>query len=106
MEKTVLDQLYSVVLDRKKKPKESSYTCQLFSKGRQEILKKVGEEAVEVVLAAASNDTRQTIYELADLFYHITVMLVECGIQPEDIYKELRNRFGISGLELKNTQGG
>ena len=106
MEKTVLDALYEVVLERKINPTEGSYTCQLFSKGRQEILKKVGEEAIEIVLAASANDKKQTVYELADLFYHITVMLVECDIKPEDIYKELRNRFGVSGLRLKKHQRG
>ncbi len=106
MGKTVLEELYEVVLDRKSNPREGSYTCQLFSKGRQEILKKVGEEAVEVVVAASAGDKKQTIYELADLFYHITVMLAEYDIRLEDVYRALQGRFGISGLRLKNTQGG
>ncbi len=106
MEKRVLEELYQTIIDRKENPKEGSYTCQLFSRGKDEILKKMGEEAIEVLIAAKSDDRYHTIYELADLFYHTFVMMVEQGISLDDLYKELESRFGKSGFQYKKQQGG
>ena len=106
MERRVIEELYKVIVDRKKNPREGSYTCHLFKKGRDEILKKMGEEAVEVLIAAKSSDRSHTIYELADLFYHTLVMMVEQGISLEEVYKELENRFDKSGFQYKLKQGG
>ena len=76
----VWKQLYQVVQDRKASPQEGSYTCYLFDKGLDKILKKVGEESTEVIIAGAKNDKEETIYDVADLAYHLMVMMVEQGI--------------------------
>ncbi|RMG68918.1 MAG: phosphoribosyl-ATP diphosphatase [Nitrospirae bacterium] len=106
MERRVLEELYQVIADRKENPREGSYTCYLFKKGRDEILKKLGEEAVEVIIAAKSDDTSHTTYEVADLIYHTLVMMVETGISLDDLYRELESRSGMSGFEHKKLQGG
>ncbi|MBF0519781.1 MAG: phosphoribosyl-ATP diphosphatase [Nitrospirae bacterium] len=92
MEKRVLDALYEVILNRKAVPVSGSYTCKLLEAGRVGILKKLGEEAVETILAAYENDKNRVIYELADLFYHILVFMVNEDITPEDVYCELSKR--------------
>ena len=74
---------------------EGSYTTYLFSKGIDKILKKVGEESTEVIIAAKADDKKETIYEIADLAYHIMVMMVEMGISVEDVKKELASRHVI-----------
>ena len=74
---------------------EGSYTTYLFSKGIDKILKKVGEESTEVIIAAKADDKEETVYEIADLAYHIMVMMVEMGISVEDIKKELASRHVI-----------
>jgi len=89
----VLDELYNLVLNRKNNPTTDSYTSHLFEKGIDEILKKVGEEAVEVIIAAKnSKENDELIYETADLFYHLIVMLVERNLSIEDILIELKRR--------------
>ncbi len=88
----ILDELYQVISGRKENPKEGSYTCYLFGKGIDKILKKVGEESSEVIIASKNNDRNEIVYETADLFYHIYVMLVQHGIKPEEVYDELRRR--------------
>ena len=90
-----LEGLYNLLLDRKAKMPEGSYTTYLFSKGIDKILKKVGEESTEVIIAAKADDKAETIYEIADLAYHILVMAVEMGISVEDIKKELASRHII-----------
>ncbi|MBQ4270512.1 MAG: phosphoribosyl-ATP diphosphatase [Clostridiales bacterium] len=85
-------ELMSVILDRQKNPEEGSYTNYLFGKGREKISKKLGEEAVEVCIAAAKNDKDEVIAELADLEYHALVLMADMGITLEDVEKELRNR--------------
>ena len=94
MEST-LEALYQVVLDRKKNPQEGSYTCYLFDKGLDKILKKVGEESTEVIIAGKAGDKPETIYEIADLMYHLMVLMVEMGISVEDVTAELASRHVI-----------
>ena len=87
--------LYSLLLDRKATMPEKSYTTYLFEKGTDKILKKIGEESTEVIIAAKADDKRETIYEIADLAYHMMVLMVEKGITVEDIQKELGSRHVI-----------
>ena len=90
-----LDALYQLIEGRKTEKKEGSYTTYLFEKGIDKILKKVGEECTEVIIAGKANDKKETIYEVADLAYHVMVMMVEMGITPLDIHRELASRHVI-----------
>ena len=90
-----MDGLYELLLQRKKDLPEGSYTTYLFQKGMDKILKKVGEESTEVIIAAKDNDKKEAIYEIADLAYHVMVMMVEMGISVDDIRKELASRHVI-----------
>ena len=90
-----LNELYAVIADGKANPKEGSYTNYLFDKGLDKILKKVGEETTEVVIAAKNTDPQEVIYESADLLYHLLVLLVEKGIPYEAITEELAKREGL-----------
>ncbi|MEG1404650.1 MAG: bifunctional phosphoribosyl-AMP cyclohydrolase/phosphoribosyl-ATP diphosphatase HisIE [Oscillospiraceae bacterium] len=90
-----LDSLYELISGRKSEGREGSYTSYLFEKGIDKILKKVGEESTEVIIAAKSNDRAETIYEVADLAYHLMVMMVELEISNEDIMTELASRHVI-----------
>lgn len=92
MARKTIDDLYKVIIDRKNNPCNDSYTVSLFRKGKDEILKKLGEEAVEVIIASALHGRVQLIHELADLFYHLLVLMAEEGIRPEDVNKELERR--------------
>ena len=87
--------LYELIKGRKTEKKEGSYTTYLFEKGLDKILKKVGEESTEVIIAAKAMDKPETIYEIADLIYHLTVLMVEAGISLEDIRAELASRHVI-----------
>ena len=87
--------LYRLIEGRKAQPKEGSYTTYLFAKGKDKILKKVGEECTEVLIGAAKNDKDETVYEIADLAYHILVLMVEMGISLEDIITEEAKRHVI-----------
>ena len=87
--------LMALLEGRKKEKKEGSYTTYLFEKGLDKILKKVGEESTEVIIAAHANDKKETIYEIADLAYHVMVLMIEAGISLEDIHKELASRHVI-----------
>ncbi len=87
--------LLQLIKGRKTDKKEGSYTTYLFEKGMDKILKKVGEESTEVIVAAKNDDKKETIYEIADLAYHIMVLMVEMGISLEDIHKELSSRHVI-----------
>lgn len=89
---SILQDVYNIIVDRKKNPKEGSYTNYLFEKGIDKILKKVGEESAEVIIAAKNKVEEEVIYEVADLLYHLLVMLVEQGIELDRIYDELHNR--------------
>ena len=87
--------LYRLIEGRKAQPKEGSYTTYLFEKGKDKILKKVGEECTEVLIGAAKNDKDETVYEIADLAYHILVLMVEMGISLEDVIAEEAKRHVI-----------
>lgn len=87
--------LMELIRGRKTEKKEGSYTTYLFEKGMDKILKKVGEECTEVIIAAKSDDKKETIYEIADLCYHTMVLMIEMGISLEDIHKELASRHVI-----------
>lgn len=88
---------YQTILDRKADQQEGSYTCYLFEKGIDKILKKVGEECTEMVIAAKNNDKEETVYEITDLIYHTLVMMANQGITPEDIEAELEKRAAKAG---------
>ena len=90
-----LAKLYQVVLDRKSNPQEGSYTCYLFDKGLDKILKKVGEECTEVIIGGRKEDKAETIYEIADLTYHVMVLMVQMGISVQDITAELEKRHVV-----------
>lgn len=87
--------LYEMIEGRKTEPKEGSYTTYLFEKGLDKILKKVGEECTEVIIAGAKKDKAETIYEIADLCYHVMVLMAESGISVEDVTKELAKRHVV-----------
>ena len=87
--------LYALIEGRKTDPKEGSYTTYLFDKGLEKILKKVGEESTEVIIAGSKRDREETIYEISDLAYHVMVLMIELGISVEDITKELEKRHVI-----------
>ena len=87
--------LIKLIEGRKTDKQEGSYTTYLFEKGLDKILKKVGEECTEVIIGAKSNDKKETIYEIADLAYHVMVLMIEMGISLEDIHKELASRHVI-----------
>ncbi|MBF0318232.1 MAG: phosphoribosyl-ATP diphosphatase [Nitrospirae bacterium] len=95
-----IDALYNLILDRKNSPSEGSYTCTLFSGGKDKILKKFGEEAVEAIIAAKGQGRQRLIEELSDLCYHTLVLMAEEGIVPEDIYSELNRRSALAKLRL------
>ena len=90
-----LEELYAIIKGRNETPKEGSYTNYLFDKGLDKILKKVGEEATEVVIAAKNEDSRELVYETADVLYHLLVLLVENGGPYEAIVEELASREGV-----------
>ena len=90
-----MDGLYELLEGRKKDMPEGSYTTYLFQKGIDKILKKVGEESTEVIIAGKANDKKETVYEIADLAYHIMVMMVQMGISVDDVRKELASRHVI-----------
>ena len=90
-----LEGLYSLLVGRKQERPEGSYTTYLFDKGIDKILKKVGEECTEVIIGGKAGDKRETVYEIADLAYHVMVLMVEMGISVEDIHRELASRHVI-----------
>jgi phosphoribosyl-ATP pyrophosphohydrolase/phosphoribosyl-AMP cyclohydrolase len=90
-----LDSLMKLIEGRKTEKKEGSYTTYLFEKGIDKILKKVGEECTEVIIAAKADDRNETIYEVSDLCYHVMVMMIQMGISLEDIHNELASRHVI-----------
>ena len=90
-----LQSLYALLEGRKAEMPEGSYTTYLFQKGLDKILKKVGEECTEVIIAGKAQDKKETIYEIADLAYHVMVLMVEAGISVEDIHRELASRHII-----------
>ncbi len=97
----ILQRLYDTVVDRKNHPLEGSYTNYLFEKGMDKILKKVGEESAEVIIAAKNGDWGEMVYETADLIYHLIVALVEMDITLNEIYEELENRYKPTSEESR-----
>ena len=97
----ILTQLAQVLEERKQADPDSSYVAKLYSKGLDTILKKIGEEATETVMAAKDGEQDKIIYEIADLWFHTLVLLSQQGLKPDDVLTELQRRFGLSGLEEK-----
>lgn len=95
--------LYDLIMQRKTAPQEGSYTSYLFQKGKEKILKKVGEESTEVVIAAMKEDRRETIFEISDVCYHILVLMAACGITPEEVSGELAARHVVDHKVKQET---
>lgn len=102
----VLDELYQVILSRKGASPDSSYTAALLNKGIDKILKKVGEEATEVVIAGKGGTDSEVVYETADLLYHCLVLLAARDIHTDAVWAELQRRFGTSGIAEKASRQG
>ncbi|MCC6208041.1 MAG: phosphoribosyl-ATP diphosphatase [Gammaproteobacteria bacterium] len=103
---TVLTDLARVLELRKQGDPETSYVARLYNKGLPAILKKIGEEATEVVLAGQSEGDDALVREVADLWFHTLVLLVHRGLGPQEVLAELERRSGVSGIEEKNSRGG
>ncbi|KPK39343.1 MAG: phosphoribosyl-ATP pyrophosphatase [Gammaproteobacteria bacterium SG8_47] len=97
----ILERLSEVLEQRKGADPGSSYVAKLYASGLDTILKKVGEEATETVLAAKGGDRAQIVYETADLWFHTLIMLAHQGVTPQEVLAELARRFGVSGIEEK-----
>ena len=100
----ILQQLAEVLEQRKQADADSSYVASLYRKGLDEILKKVGEEATETVIAAKGDDNQELIKETADLWFHTLVLLAHKGLGPEQVLEELQRRFGLSGIDEKASR--
>ena len=101
MNDNVLAQLADVLESRKQAEPDSSYVAKLYAKGLDAILKKIGEEATETVMAAKDGDKDKIVYEIADLWFHTLVLLAQQNLHPDDVLNELARRFGMSGLVEK-----
>lgn len=93
----ILERLAETLEQRKSQDPQQSYVASLYAKGLDRILKKIGEEATETVIAAKSGEKGQIVYEMADLWFHCLVLLAQQDLGPEDVLQELARRFGISG---------
>ncbi len=102
----ILARLADVLEARKQADPDSSYVAKLYAKGPDAILKKIGEEATETVMAAKDGVAEQIVYEVADLWFHCMVLLAQRGLRPELVLAELERRFGLSGIEEKATRAG
>lgn len=104
----ILARLAEVIASRRGADPDKSYVARLFHKGTDSILKKVGEEATEVVIAGKGGERTQIVYEMADLWFHSLVALAHFGLTPDDVLNELARREGLSGLEefARRTSGG
>jgi len=100
----ILNQLEQVLQQRKQDDPSKSYVASLYNKGLDTILKKIGEEATETVIAAKSDDKEQIIYEMADLWFHSMVLLAQQDLAIDDVLKELERRFGLSGIDEKASR--
>ncbi len=100
----VLDRLARIIASRKGADPESSYVARLHSEGLDAILNKMGEEAVETIIAAKNGDSSAIVHETADLWFHTLVMLSDCGLGPKDVLAELERRFGTSGIVEKASR--
>jgi len=100
----VIERLFQTIESRKKADPQISYTAKLFSKGTQRIAQKVGEEAVETVIAAVAKDKEHVISESADLLYHLCVLWANAEVKPADVFQTLEKREGVSGITEKNAR--
>lgn len=100
----ILDRLALVLEERKAQDPQKSYVAGLYAKGLDAILKKIGEEATETVIAAKGGEASQIVYEMADLWFHCLVLLAQQGLGPGEVTAELQRRFGLSGLEEKASR--
>ena len=104
IDEKILLKLYDVVKERKSADPESSYTARLYAKGINKIAQKLGEEAVETVVAAVSESKDRLVRESADLLYHLLVLWAATGVVPGDVWEELERRFGTSGVAVKEAR--
>lgn len=100
----ILNRLSELLEQRKSADPQTSYVAKLYAKGMDAILKKVGEEATETIIAAKDGDKTQIIYETADLWFHTLVMLAKADIKPQEVLDELARREGLSGIDEKNAR--
>lgn len=100
-----LERLAAVLEARKGADPKSSYVAGLYARGLDAILKKIGEEATETVIAAKGGRADELVHEIADLWFHCLVLLAQRGLAPRDVYNELERRFGTSGVDEKATRG-
>lgn len=103
-DREVIERLYALIQSRRGGDPTTSYTAKLFAKGRRKIAQKVGEEAVEAVIAAVGEGRKDLIGESADLIYHLMVLWADCGVAPADVYAELARREGTSGVDEKKLR--
>lgn len=101
---TILDALFATIAERKGGDPEKSYTAKLLAAGRPKIARKLGEEAVETVVAALGEGADRVASESADLLYHLLVLWAECGVAPSQVWGELASRRGISGIDEKKSR--
>ncbi len=104
MSNDILQRLTETIAERKQAEPSASYVARLFSKGEDAILKKVGEEAVEMVLAAKGGDKTHLVYETADLWFHCMLVLAQHGLSADDVLRELARREGMSGIQEKASR--
>lgn len=104
MSDQILQQLAEILEQRKTAEADSSYVASLYHKGLDAILKKIGEEATETVMAAKDGDKEKLICEVADLWFHTLVLLAQEDLKPDDVLQELARRFGVSGLDEKASR--
>ena len=104
--KDILAELAATLEARKGEPPEDSYVASLYAKGIDTILKKVGEEAAETIIAGKGDDDGKLIYEVADLWFHTLILLAERGLQPQQVLDELERRMGVSGHDEKAARSG
>lgn len=100
----ILDRIGELLEERKSADPQSSYVAKLYAKGLDSILKKVGEEAAETIIAAKGGKKEEIIYETADLWFHTLVMLAQAGLTPQDVLNELARREGLSGITEKENR--
>ena len=101
----ILERLADILEARKQADPDSSYVARLYAKGLDAILKKIGEEATETVMAAKDGEADKIVYEVADLWFHSLVLLAHQGLRPEQVLAELDRRFGLSGIAEKAARG-
>ncbi len=104
MSEQILQQLAEILEQRKTADADSSYVASLYHKGLDAILKKIGEEATETVMAAKDGDKDKLVYEVADLWFHTLVLLAQEDLSPDDVLQELARRFGVSGIDEKASR--